>query len=774
MRTVVLTLPPSDIAVGEALTRALERLPATVEEAPIESRFERLQQLAADAATDWIAIVDADAKLAPAAFGALARVMADGPAIVGGRAFVGAGQRFGAMFGPSRSGPDPFDLVPLMAARADRQTADVMRGRVDVPQRGAYFVSAEFVRSLTDAVLDPVTLHVDLAVYARRAGHAVVCEPALTFDADEDSVALRGALGNVRRFAGVTSWDADTLHRDPARLRSMFVSREVRVMGNIRGYVRTPYPPIDVLIVAGDELGRNRARREGAQLAVNGNSSVCAPDDGDAVRSVLARTGDRYVLVAGAGALPSRTDVEVLAERLERSAHFAVAVQGTAAPYGAALFHMGRILNAGSASGAGAWEVVESAIESLPRRRMFAVSATGELLLSALPPVKTLQHLDVVFIAASKPAATEQALGAILGEAYDGATFAVYAAGAATTERQFKVHPWVRLVPDDLDAQLAAGLNRALGSTTADGVAIVRDDAQLPHGALAALIDAFRRLPRLGVAVPRLGGDGRPESLPDLGYRSAAEMQALYERRAGLFAREASLLEVATAPVMVVSREVLELVGGFDETFGFSRCGVEDFTRRVRAANFLVACCEDAYAHLFAPADAASLVGALDDAPFLRGVYERRWSVPRGFDPATDHVPLRTDAASSVPAAEPGGVRVLLPLRDVTEWSRARAFLVELAAVFRANDPVRVAIGLDGELGVQHVLGVLRELLLASNVRMEETLTIDIDIVHDLSAWRDAGTNNVRFASSDRTELAGLPEVAGAAAVQLLVKVPTA
>ena len=337
-----------------------------------------MQQLAADA-TDWIAIVDADVKLVPDAFRALARAMAGGAAIVGGRAFVGAGQRFGAMFGPSRSGPNPFDLVPLLAARADRQFADAVRGPVDVPQRGAYFVSAEFVRSLAGAVLDPVALHLDLSVYARRAGRAVICEPSLTFESDEDSVQLRDALGNVRRFAGVTGWDAEALHRDPARLRSAFVTREVRVMGNIRGYARTPYPPIDVLIVAGDELGRNRARREGALLAVGGNSMVCAPDDGDAVRKVLARTSDRYVLVADAGALPGRADVEVLAERLERTARCAVAVQGAAAPYGAALFHGGRIVNAGAASGVGAWDVVANAIEALPRRRLFAASAAGEI-----------------------------------------------------------------------------------------------------------------------------------------------------------------------------------------------------------------------------------------------------------------------------------------------------------------------------------------------------------------------------------------------------------
>ena len=144
--------------------------------------------------------------------------------------------------------------------------------------------------------------------------------------------------------------------------------------------------------------------------------------------------------------------------------------------------------------------------------------------------------------------------------------------------------------------------------------------------------------------------------------------------------------------------------------------------------------------------------------------------LPRGFDPATDHVPLRGETASA-PVGRPRGVRILLPLRDVAEWSQARPFLVELAAAFRVNDPVRVAIGLDGALGVQEALGILRELLLASNVPMEETLTVDVDIVHDMTTWRDAGTNNVRLAViRARRELAELPVADDVAAVRCIVE----
>jgi hypothetical protein len=545
-----------------------------------------------------------------------------------------------------------------------------------------------------------------------------------------------------------------------------FVTREVRVMGNIRGFARQPYPMLDILVLATDEMTRARAQRTAATYTANGKVASCEPADGDALRRALARTGDRYLLVADAGAFPDRAGLAMLAERLERSGRVAVALEAANEPYGAALFHCGRIVNGASFLGATVHDVIAYAVEHLPERRLFAASPRGEVVPARLPPLPGLAGLDVVFVAASRPTATQQTLEALMGEPIDGTIAAVYAAGSTTTERLFGVHAAIRLTPDDSDVHLAVGLNRALGACTSDAVAIVRDDVQLPHGALERLRDAFRRIARLGVAVPRVGGVDRPESLPDLGYRNLAEMQTLYDRRAESFARESRLLDLATAPVMIVSREVLELVGGFDETFGFSRFGIEDFTRRVRAANFLVACCDDAYAHLFAVEEAGSVVGNLDAAPFLRAAYEKRWFSPRGFDPQRDRVALRRDADPAAAPVERRRVRVLLPLRDDAEWQQVRPLLAEFAAAFRVGDPVELAVGLDGTFSLQAAVSELREVLMASGVAMEETLNVSVDIVGDVGAWREAGANNVRVAGLEREPLLDLPLVDSAGAIQ--------
>jgi GT2 family glycosyltransferase len=770
LRNVVLASRASLTDARDTLVRALARFPATIEDVALADRGTRLQAVAADADVEWIGIADADVMPAADAFAGLRRVMDSAPAIVSGRAIVGTTQRLGAMFGPPRSGPNPFDLVVLAGPQDDRVFTDLVRGAIDAPQRGLYFVSAGFVRSLGNVVLDPVLLNIDLGIRARAAGRAVICEPALTYGAGEDARAMRRASGDLRRFSAFANWDTQTLHRDPKRMQAAFITREVRIAGAIRGYGRRPYPVLDALVLAADDVSRARAQRAAGALGVGGTLSVVDATAADALRAALARTSDRHLLVADARSLPDRAAIESLIECVESSGRVALALERDTAPHGAAVFHCGRVLNAGTLPGATIAEVIAAAIERFPARRLFAATQQGEIVPATLPALPAPRVVDAVFVAASKPAVTQQTVQALMGEPLDGKIIVVYPAGAATTEKLFGAHSGLMLMPDDSDVQLAVGLNRALGACDADVVAIVRDDAQIPHGTIDRLRDAFRRIPRLGIAVPRVGGADRPESLPDLGYRNLAEMQQLYDRRAEAYAREVNLLDVATAPVLMVSREALEVVGGFDERFGFSRPGVEDFSRRMRAANFLVACCDDAYAHLFGPLDAASFVGNLDDAPFLRAAYEKRWSQPRGFDAKLDRVPLRTGGGPEPgPAGSGHRVRVLLPLSDDAEWERAHPLLVQFAAEFRVQDPVEIAIGLDGAFGLQTALRALRELLLASNIPMEETVTVSIDFVPDIIAWRDAAGINVRTAASERDDLNALPLVDGAAAIRALL-----
>jgi len=152
------------------------------------------------------------------------------------------------------------------------------------------------------------------------------------------------------------------------------ITREVRVMGNIRGYARRPYPPLDVLALAGDEMSRARGQRNGAALAAGGSITVCAPADADALRRALAHTSDRYLLVADANALPDRAGMEVLWNASNAAAAWRLH-RDLASTVWCGAHSLRRMLNARDTPGATVAGVIAAAAERLPARRLFAGDA---------------------------------------------------------------------------------------------------------------------------------------------------------------------------------------------------------------------------------------------------------------------------------------------------------------------------------------------------------------------------------------------------------------
>jgi hypothetical protein len=718
-----------------------------------------LREVGGDAAVEWIIVVDEDVVPVADAFGALRRTLAERPALIGGRALVESEQRFGAMFAPPRWGPAPYELEPFVAPASMQDVAELARGRIDVPQRGLLVIEAGFLRGI-DGELDPRLLHLELAVRARANGRAVICEPRMTFAAADDPAALRRRLPALARASGNADWEPERLHRDPPAARHRFIRREVRVSGNIRGYDRRPYPRTTVLFAGGRS---SPAKPEFAAGVVR-----CEATEGNVLRELLAHTGDRYLLVVLGGSSPAPAEFEVLVERLERSGRIALALDTDAPPYGWALFHLGRVADAAALGGSTVAEVVAAAIDALPARRLFASTPAGIVLRDPLPPLAEPRTVDVVILASGLPELTKQSIDALLQSSIDGALIAVLAGGAATTERTLSVWTEMRRVVDHNDPLLAGGLNRVLAESTADAVFIVRDDVMVPIGTIDRLRSAFARLPGLAVAGPRMGAEGRPEGVVDVAYRDLTEMRTYAARRAIQFARESPLVDLASAPALLVLRRTFDVVGGFDPAFGFSRYGIEDFVRRVRSANLRVARCDDAYVHLFRPEDSQSFVGALDTSPAMRGIYERRWSARDGFDPQRDFVPL---ASAEPVASRPPALSLLVPIADRAEWERALPALATFVAEFRVGDPVELVIGLDGSFEVPSAVGAVRELLTEASLPIEETLNVRIEKIAELATWRESVPSALRLAGGRRDALEALPVVADAAAVRTLLAV---
>jgi hypothetical protein len=283
------------------------------------------------------------------------------------------------------------------------------------------------------------------------------------------------------------------------------------------------------------------------------------------------------------------------------------------------------------------------------------------------------------------------------------------------------------------------------------------------------LHDAFGRIPGLGAAVPRVNAPELAEALTGMSYRDLNDMEGFADRRAAQYARESQLVPLSAAPVLMIARPALERIGGFDPALAFTRFGIVDFTRRLTLANLPLARCDDAYAHLFDPEASGSLLAASDTAPALATIYERRWRERSAFDPERDRVPLSAAAATRSAAAARPALTVLVPIADEPEWEKVRAAVSALATSFTIEDPIEIAIGVDGTFNVHRAARALHELLIAAPVPLERTLNVRVEPVADLTVWRDATARPVRLTETTRAALGDVRAVDGVLAVRALL-----
>lgn len=760
---MVVAAPGADIRQRASLDRALRLHPARIIRVDVAERWAAARRLAFEDACEWIAFVDEDVEPLSDAFASLQRTFVEGPAIVGGRALVDGEQRFGEMFGPPRWGPDPADLCAIAAPEALRTVAEAMRGPMDVVARGLAFVAASFVRELGDA-LDPWALHLDLALHARRRGALTLCEPRMAFTARPDAPELARRIPRLLR-AAAADWVPGEQHRDPPGPRARLIGREVRVAGNIRGYERRPYPPLSLLAV-----GAGIAPKALAALRLASGAddvSTCGRGEAEHLRRRLQCTSDRYLLVIEAGQRLERADYVALVERLERSGRYALAVGAQEPPYGAALFHLGRIPADAGFDGDDVAAVIADAIARLPEDRLFAVGPRGPLVARELPPIRAPRSLTFVMLATARPGVSRQTFDALSQAIGTHPAIVVIPSGAATTRKVLSAWRGTRIVEDDVDPNLSDGLNRVLSGIETDLVFVIRDDVQAPRDAVAALQAAFGRIAGLGAAGPRVNSPDASQGLVEVEYADLANMEEFAVRRAAAFAREAAVVAQLFAPALMISRRALDAIGGFDPILGFTRYGILDFTRRLSLANIPVGCCEDAFAHIF-PSDASeSLLASSDSSPVLAGVFERRWKERTRFESARDRVPLGD--ASQPGAPRDGGLTVVVPVADTREWERVRATLGALVVSFTVDDPVEIAIGLDGSFDVQHAVSAMRELLAGAAVPLEKTVHVRIEPIGDAASWVQGPERAVRLTDTTREDLATLRAVDGVTSLRAVL-----
>lgn len=145
-------------------------------------------------------------------------------------------------------------------------------------------------------------------------------------------------------------------------------------------------------------------------------------------------------------------------------------------------------------------------------------------------------------------------------------------------------YPQVRLLRQPTNLGFGGGCNAGLAQARGDVLALLNQDTEVRPGWLAALVDALRADPAIGIAgskalypdgtIQHAGGriDAQGNG-SHLGYRQPDQGQ--YDRPADV--------DYVTGASLALHRDLYDTVGGFDEGFGRAYCEDVDLCLRARA-----------------------------------------------------------------------------------------------------------------------------------------------------------------------------------------------
>lgn len=143
----------------------------------------------------------------------------------------------------------------------------------------------------------------------------------------------------------------------------------------------------------------------------------------------------------------------------------------------------------------------------------------------------------------------------------------------------------------------SAGVNQGLAAAKGDYILLLNNDTVVTPNWLKELLGCFERDPDIGIAGPVSYRIPAFQRVPDDGPASLQELDAYAIRRKEMFSGRGVHSDKLTGYCMLISRQVVERIGGFDERFYPGNYEDDDFSIRARIAGYKLWIAEDIFVH---------------------------------------------------------------------------------------------------------------------------------------------------------------------------------
>lgn len=317
----------------------------------------------------------------------------------------------------------------------------------------------------------------------------------------------------------------------------------------------------------------------------------------------------------------------------------------------------------------------------------------------------------------------------------------------------------VRVIYNETNRGYAGGNNQGIAAARGEYVVLLNNDVIVTEGWLDGLLDAFDRVPGLGVSAPRSNRVAGHQVTIDSKYADIPAMHAYANERRARWRGQGYITDRAIGLCLCVDRRVIEEVGGIDERFGVGNFEDDDFCLRVRSAGYRIYVCDDVFIHHFGSQTFAA--NKIDYSATMRENWTKfaaKWDFPkaypengyqsgpaiaRGFDRARHYVPVSAPVAARPPqgAERSGAERDVLftaVVRDERDWNDTANFVKRYLQAFDADSAALLSIAAAGSLDADTIAKRIGKI--AGRLRLDEERTADIAISDetDVASWVSA------------------------------------
>jgi len=334
----------------------------------------------------------------------------------------------------------------------------------------------------------------------------------------------------------------------------------------------------------------------------------------------------------------------------------------------------------------------------------------------------------------------------------------------------------VRVVYNATNRGFAGGSNQAIAAARGEYVVLLNNDTVVTEGWLDGLLDAFARVPALGVSAVRSNRVAGVQMVPDTPYKDIEGMHAYAAERRRAYRRQGFVIDRAIGLCLCIPRSLIDEIGGIDERFGVGNFEDDDFCLRVRAAGYRIYVCDDVFIHHFGSKTFAA--NKIDYRATMSENWEKfaaKWSLKKiegvdgydarpayrgGFVRARHFVPLPAPPPERAAATEPTLERSYETIfagvvREEADWGEIGAFVRRYAQAFTADDATLCAIAATGRLDAAALGERVRRALEKLGVADERSPDVIVSDEADVAAWIAALPAGAHLAIGDAPELAG-------------------